>query len=51
MSGGKCMLVGDEGPDLFGNVSDVIAPHGFCSMYEPDFDEINEQKEKKHHTI
>ena len=45
MSGGKCMLVDDKGPDLFGNVSDVIAPHGCCNGYEPDFDEINKQKE------
>ena len=47
MAGGKCMIVDDKGPDLFGNVSDVIAPHGCCSLYEPDFDEINEQKEVK----
>ncbi len=47
MTGGKCMIVDDKGPDLFGNVSDVIAPHGCCSLYEPDFDEINEQKEVK----
>ena len=45
MTGGKCMIVDDKGPDLFGNVSDVIAPHGCCNGYEPDFDEINEKKE------
>jgi hypothetical protein len=45
MTGGKCMIVDDKGPDSFGNVSDVIAPHGCCNGYEPDFDEINEQKE------
>lgn len=45
MSGGKCMIVDDKGPDLLGNVSDVIAPHGCCKVYEPDFDEINEKKE------
>ena len=45
MSGGKCMIVDNKGPDLFGKVSDVIAPHGCCNGYEPDFDEINEQKE------
>lgn len=47
MSGGKCMIVDDKGPDLFGNRSEVIAPHGCCSVYEPDFDEIHEQIEKK----
>src|SRR5688572_29116606 len=45
MSGGKCMIVDAKGPDLFGNVSDVIAPHGCCKVYEPDFDKINEKKE------
>ena len=45
MTGGKCMMVNDKGPDLFGKVSDVIAPHGCCSIYTPNFDEINKQKE------
>jgi hypothetical protein len=45
MSGGKCMIVDNKGPDSFGKVSDVIAPHGCCNGYEPDYDEINEQKE------
>ena len=45
MTGGKCMMVNDKGPDLFGKVSDVIAPHGCCSVYTPDFDEINKRKE------
>jgi hypothetical protein len=44
MSGGKCMIVDDKGPDLFGKVSDVIAQHGCCSLYSPNFDEINKQK-------
>lgn len=45
MGGGKCMIVNDKGPDTFGNVSDVIASHGCCNGYEPDYDEINEKKE------
>jgi hypothetical protein len=45
MSGGKCMIVNNNGPDSFGKVSDLIAPHGCCSLYEPDYDEINEVKE------
>ena len=44
MKGGKCMVVDDKGPDLFGNVSDVIAPHGCCNGYEPEHNKINEQK-------
>jgi hypothetical protein len=36
----------DKGIDVFGKTSDVIAAHGCCNGYEPDFDTINE-KEKK----
>ena len=45
MAGGKCMIVDDKGPDVFGNISDVIAAHGCCNGYEPNFDTINEKKE------
>ena len=45
MTGGKCMIVDDKGPDVFGNISDVIAKHGCCNGYEPNFDTINEKKE------
>ena len=45
MAGGKCMIVDDKGPDVFGNISDVIAKHGCCNGYEPNFDTINEKKE------
>ena len=45
LGGGKCMLVDNKGPDSFGKVSEVIAPHGCCSLYEPDYDEINKIKE------
>jgi hypothetical protein len=56
-SGGKCMLVEDEGPDVLGKVSDVIAPHGCCAGYEanynklhdtrPDAEDPDKNKEKK----
>ena len=45
LGGGKCMIVNNNGPDSFCKVSDVIAPHGCCSLYEPDYDEINKVKE------
>lgn len=45
MSGGKCMIVDDKGIDVFGKTSDVIAAHGCCNGYEPNFDTINEKKE------
>ena len=38
---GRCMIVSDEGPDAFGKVSGVIAPHGCCNGYEPNKDKIN----------
>ena len=41
-SGGKCMLVEDDGPDVMGKVSDVIAPHGCCAGYEPNYDKLHD---------
>src|SRR3569833_2559592 len=32
--GGKCMLVENEGADVLGKVSNVIAPHGCCAGYD-----------------
>lgn len=43
-SGGKCMLVEDEGPDVLGNVSDVIAPHGCCVGYEANFNKLHDTR-------
>ena len=43
-SGGKCMLVEDEGPDVLGNVSDVIAPHGCCAGYEANFNKLHDTR-------
>ena len=39
--GGKCMIVDDEGPDVFGKVSGIIAPHGCCNGYEANFDKLH----------
>lgn len=38
--GGKCMTVDDKGPDVFGNESGVIAPHGCCNGYEPEHNKL-----------
>jgi hypothetical protein len=35
--GGKCMIVDDKGSDTFGNISKIIAPHGCCNGYEPNY--------------
>ena len=43
-SGGKCMLVEDRGPDVLGKVSDVIAPHGCCAGYEPNYDKLHDTR-------
>ena len=38
------MLVEDEGPDVLGKVSDVIAPHGCCSGYEANIDKLHDTR-------
>src|ERR1051325_3670683 len=43
-SGGKCMLVENEGPDVLGKVSDVIAPHGCCAGYEANFGKLHDTR-------
>lgn len=42
--GGKCMLVENEGPDVMGKVSDVIAPHGCCAGYEANYDKLHDTR-------
>lgn len=37
---GKCMIVEDDGSDVMGKVSDIIAPHGCCAGYEPNYSKI-----------
>jgi hypothetical protein len=44
MAGGKCMLVEDEGPDVNGKVSSVIAPHGCCTAYEANYDKLHDTR-------
>ena len=44
MDGGRCMIVDNKGSDTFGNISDVIAPHGCCNGYVPNLDKINDKK-------
>ncbi|MDQ3869344.1 MAG: hypothetical protein M3250_07280 [Thermoproteota archaeon] len=35
-----CAIVTDEGQDIRGNVSDVIAPHAICSLWTPNEKEV-----------
>jgi hypothetical protein len=44
IEGGKCMIVENEGADVMGNVSDVVAPHGCCSGYEANYDKISDTR-------
>lgn len=39
---GKCIIVDDKGPDIVGNYSDIIAPHGCCNGYEPNYQKIKD---------
>lgn len=48
-AGGKCMLVRNGGVDVLGNESEVIAPHGCCAGYEPNFDKIDDTTSGKKH--
>jgi hypothetical protein len=45
--GGRCMVVSEEGPDVFGNNSGVIAPHGCCNGYEPNYDKVHDTTKAK----
>jgi hypothetical protein len=42
--GGKCMIVSDEGPDVSGKVSGIIAPHGCCNGYQSDYNKLRDPK-------
>ena len=42
--GGKCMLVEDNGHDVLGKVSDIIAPHGCCAGYEANYDKLHDTR-------
>ncbi len=38
------MLVENEGPDVLGKTSSVIAPHGCCMAYEANFDKLHDTR-------
>jgi len=40
MKPNHCAIVTDEGQDVNGNVSNVIAAHGICSLWTPNEKEI-----------
>jgi hypothetical protein len=38
------MLVEDNGPDMLGKVSEVIAPHGCCAGYKANYDKLHDTR-------
>jgi hypothetical protein len=40
MKPNHCAIVTDEGQDVNGNISNVIAPSGICSLWTPNEEEI-----------
>jgi len=40
MKPNHCAIVTDEGQDVDGNISNVIAPYGICSLWTPNEEEI-----------
>jgi hypothetical protein len=43
------MLVKNEGPDVLGKNSDVIAPHGCCAGYEANPEKLDDTRKGKQH--
>ena len=41
------MLVEDNGPDVLGKVSDVIALHGCCAGYEGNYDKLHDTNQRR----
>ncbi|MER5176092.1 MAG: hypothetical protein ABJB76_06605 [Candidatus Nitrosocosmicus sp.] len=35
------MIVDEKGPDVVGNISKVIAAHGWCNGYQPNYDKLS----------
>lgn len=42
--GGRCMIVSEDGPDEQGKMSGVIAPHGCCLGYHPNYDKLHDTR-------
>ena len=34
-----CAIVEDTGPDIYGKESEIIAPHGLCTLWDPNDEE------------
>jgi hypothetical protein len=41
------MLVKNEGPDVMGKESKIIAPHGCCAGYEPNYDKLDDTRNEE----
>jgi hypothetical protein len=47
MKPNHCSIVTDEGVDMLGQSSDVIAPHGICALWTPNKDEIHADGDRR----
>jgi hypothetical protein len=45
------MLVEEDGVDVMGKVSNVIAPHGCCTGYEADESKIQDTRSRESSSI
>lgn len=43
------MLVKNEGADVMGKNSNVIAPHGCCAGYESNYDKLDDTRKREQH--
>ena len=39
IKGNHCAIVEDTGPDIYGKESGIIAPHGLCTLWDPNEEE------------
>jgi hypothetical protein len=44
ISGGKCAIVKSKGEDCYGKDSGIIAPHGYCALWAPNYEIIKSVK-------
>lgn len=43
VQGGRCLIVHNHGEDSFGKKSDIVAPYGYCRLWEPNWAVMNEK--------
>lgn len=41
----QCAIVRGDGPDVRGKLSNIIAPHGCCQAYDPNYGKLHDTRE------